>query len=304
MTQWSHQKRVIYTKNCTKMQFRLLLLACSFLLSIEWTHGQSITLVPKFDSKLTKYYKVDTCRVYENVSNGQQTVQYLRKLYLFNSEGLISQEVEFGQSEFDGHTIIKYDYNSNHNITRKQILRPEREPIIYDYRYTGNKWTSMTATQPILREFEIQSNDVGLVLGIIVKSMIPERDTLGELTGKEIFGKMEEYEFRYNRFYKVVKENFYYMNEEMNSKVYQYSPNGYGPPLNMSFFKAGEKTPDYVTTYTYDATGFLHMEVTKESGTGYTNTLEYEYAYAWDSPLLEKQPELEKGQKFWIGKKK
>lgn len=286
------------------MLSRLLFLIVSFSLYSNFCQGQSISLVPKFDTKLTKYYKVDTCRVYENVSNGQQTVQYLRKLYLFNKEGLVTQEIEFGHSEFDGHTITKYDYDSHQNITRKQILKPEREAIIFDYRNQGKKWIGMTVTYPYLKEYEVQSNDQGLVLGILVKSMIPEKDSIGEPTGKEIFGLMEEYEFRYNRNYKIVKENFFYMGEPMSSKVYQYSPNGYGPPLNMSFMKPDEKTPEYITTYSYDPTGFLHMEVTKESETGYTNTLEYEYAYAWDSPLLEQRPELQKDQKFWIGKKK
>ncbi len=286
------------------MLFRLLFLIVSLSFSFNFCHGQAISLVPKFDPKLTKYYKVDTCRVYENVSNGQQTVQYLRKLYLFNKEGLVTQEVEFGQSEYDGHTITKYDYDSYQNITRKQILKPEREPIVFDYRNQGKKWIGMTVTYPYLKEYEVQSNEEGLVLGILVKSMIPERDSIGEPTGKEIFGLMEEYEFRYNRHYKIVKENFYYMGEEMSSKVYQYPPNGYGAPLSMSYFKFGEKVPEYITTYSYDPTGFLHMEVTKESGTGYTNTLEYEYAYAWDSPLLEEKPELQREQKFWIGKKK
>lgn len=281
----------------------LFLIFCVGIISFSF--GQSIQIVSKFDNKLTKYYKVDTCRVYENVYNGSQTVQYLRKVILFNKEGNISQEIEYGQSEYDGHTITKYDYNSDNNITRKQILRPERDPIVYDYLYEGRKWKSMVVTYPYLREFDIQTNDNGLVLGILVKSMVPQRDSItGEPTGKEIFGVMEEYEYKYNRNYKVVKEIYNYLGNPVHILTYQYTPNGYGPPISMNFFKADGKTPEITTTYTYDPTGFLIMEVTKDHVTGYTNTLEYEYAFAWDSPLKEQKPEQTKDQKFWIGNKK
>lgn len=286
------------------MRLRLLFALLTFTFSVNALHSQAVNIVSKFDPKLIKYYKVDTCRVYENVDNGQQTVQYLKKLYLFNKEGYISQEVEFGQSEYDGHTIIKYDYDSYQNISRKQILKVDREPIVYEYLNIGKQWKGMTVTYPYLKEYEVQSNDQGLILGIIVKSMIPEKDSIGDPTGKEIFGVMEEYEFRYNRHYKVVKENYYYLGTDMHTIVYQYPPNGYGLPISMSFFKPSEKAPEYTTAFSYDPTGFLHMEVTKETVSGYTNTLEYEYAYAWDSPLLDTKPELNKEQKFWIGKKK
>lgn len=287
------------------MILRFLLLIVSIYTFSDYSHAQAFNIVSKFDNKLTKYYKVDTCRVYENVNNGQQTVQYLRKLYLFNSEGLVSQEVEFGQSEYDGHTITKYSYDSYQNIIRKQILRPEREPIIYDYYYVDKKWERMTVNYPVHKEYTIQTTDNGLVIGILVRSLTPKIDPLtGEFMGKDTFAVTEEYEYRYNRHYKVVKENYYYMSKDMHTIVYQFSPNGFGPPLNMSMFKPQEKTPVYTTTYSYDPTGFLHMEVTKDTDNGYTNTLEYEYAYAWDSPLHQNRPELQKEQKFWIGKKK
>ncbi|MCO5234128.1 MAG: hypothetical protein LC105_13170 [Chitinophagales bacterium] len=248
---------------------------------------------------------MDTCRVYENVSDGTQTTQYLRKIYLFNGLGNIAQEVEFGVNEYDGHTIIKYEYNSNGLISRKQILRPERDPIEYIYYNSGNKWLKMSTIYPYPKDYEIQSNEQGLILGILGKAMVPERDSLtGELTGKEIYGTMEEYEYRYNRFYKVVKETYYYLGRDIHTITYQYPPNGYGLPLSMSYFKEDSKTPEYTIIYTYDPHGFLHMEVNKDITTGYTNTLEYEYSYHYDSPIHEQQPEMKKGQQFWIGKKK
>ncbi|HZH68174.1 MAG TPA: hypothetical protein VFD65_03155 [Chitinophagales bacterium] len=287
------------------MLSRSLLIFILFITSFSLAQSQSIDLVPKFDHRLTKYYKVDSCRVYENVNNGNQTVQFLRKLYIFNSEGLVSQEVEFGQNEYDGHTIIKYDYDSYHNITRKQILRPQREPIIYDYTNIGNKWVRMTVQYPIFKEYNIQTSDMGLVLGILVSSQAAVMDPItGEYTGKEAFMQTEEYEFRYNRFNKIAKVNYFYMNKEIHNIVYEYSNSGYGLPLNKSFFKYGEKVPEYTTTYTYDPTGFLHMETTKESATNFTSTLEYEYVYAWDSPILQQKPPTKKRQDFWIGRKK
>lgn len=268
-----------------------------------WT--QSIDLVSKFDERLTSYYKVDTCRVYENVSGGGQTVQFLRKLYIFNENGLVSQEVEFGESEYDGHTVIKYAYNEHNKITRKQILRPQRSPIVYDYNYVGPKWVRMTVQYPIFKEYEIQSSDQGLVLGMIVSSEAPVVDPLtGEYTGKNAFMKTEEYEFRYNRFNKISKVNYFYMNQETHNTIYEYSNQAYSVPISKRFYKTGEKEPEYVTQFSYDDTGFLHMEVTKESETGYTHTLEYEYAFRWDSPKHQQAPPQKKEQKFWIGKKK
>ena len=40
----------------------------------------------------------------------------------------------------------------------------------------------------------------------------------------------------------------------------------------------------------------------KDNVTGYTNTLEYEYAYHYDSPIFDVTPELKENQKFWLGK--
>ena len=282
-------------------------LLASFLIfaCFNIAQSQSIDLVPIFDYRLTKYYKVDTCRVYENVDNGNQTVQFLRKLYIFNAEGVVTQEVEFGEKEYDGHTIIKYDYDSYNHVTRKQILRPERQPIVYDYTYSNNRWTRMTVQYPIYKEYNIQSSDMGLVLGILVSSQAAVMDPItGEYTGKEAFMQTEEYEFRYNRFNKISKVNYFYMNKEVHHIIYDYSNSGYGLPLKKSLFKFGEKIPEYTTNYSYDPTGFLHMEVTKESGTNYTYTLEYEYAYAWDSPIRQQEPKLKKKQDFWIGRKK
>ncbi len=287
------------------MKIKTLWILFWLVTSVQFVHAQAIDLVPKFDSRLIKYYKVDSCRVYENVTDGDKTVQYLTKLYIFNPEGFISQEIEFGQSEYDGNIVIKYAYDSDNNITRRQIYRPQRESIIYDYTNIGKKWVKMTVNFPIFKEFEIQSSDTGLILGIEVSSDAAIIDELtGEYTGKNAFMKTEEYEFRYNRFNKISKVYYYYQNREVHNIIYEYSTNGYGLPLKKSFYKYGEKVPDYTTEYSYNPTGFLQMEVTKESATNFTTTLEYEYAYAWDSPALQQKPELKKEQKFWIGKKK
>ncbi|MCO5230254.1 MAG: hypothetical protein M9958_03765 [Chitinophagales bacterium] len=284
---------------------RRYLLTIFVLLLFANSKAQSVNIIPKFDFKLVKYYKLDTCRVYENVSNGTQTTQYLRKLYLFNNQGNIAQEVEFGANEYDGHTVIKYEYNSYGLITRKQVLRPDREPIEYTYYNAGNKWLRMSMVYPYPKDFEVQANDQGLILGIIGKAMVPERDSLtGEFTGKEIYGAMDEYEYRYNRFYKVVKETYYYLGRDVHTITYQYPTNGFGSPISKSYFKEDSKIPEYTVIYTYDSHGFLHTEVTKETDSGYTNTLEYEYSFAWDSPINEQQPEMKKGQQFWLEKKK
>ena len=124
---------------------QFLFLSICLLFSIV-AKGQSIQLVSKFDSRLIKYYKVDTCRVYENVNNGQQTLQFLRKLYIFDQNGNISQEVEFGQNEYDGHTITKYEYNSYNLITSKLVLRPQSDPLEYYYSNSGNKWLKLVTT--------------------------------------------------------------------------------------------------------------------------------------------------------------
>jgi|GEM_PF-4514419 len=283
---------------------RLLLLTgilCAFL---SYARAQAVDLVPLFDTKLTKYYKVDTCRMYENVSSDGKTIQYLRKVYLFNKEGLVTQEIEFGQSDYEGHTITKYDYNANGQVITRQVLKPDREPVVTNYTYQDNRWTGMTVTYPFIKEYEVQSTDQGLVLGIIGRAMIQEQDSLtGEPTGREIMGNIEEYEFRYNRHYKVVKESFYYYGRDYHVKTYEYPPNGYGPPVSMSFFKPFEKNPEYKTIYTYDGRGFRIMEVTNDMVSGYKTTLEYEYAFAPDSPVHDKAPEVKQGQQFWIGKK-
>ena len=280
-----------------------LLLICSFASN---SFAQSLELVPKFDYNLIKYYKVDTCRVYENVNNGKQTIQYLKKIYIFNPDGTIAQEIEVGKDEYDAYNTIKFSYDENQNISRKAILRPGREPIVYDYYYTGKKWTKMVVSYPVFKEFEVQTNDQNLVLGILVWTNIPKIDEkTGEYTNKDTFAVAEEYEFRYNRFNKIAKENYYYKDRGLlHSIVYEYANREYGLPLTKSYYEGDNKEPSYVTHYTYDGTGFLHMEVKKETDTGYINTLEYEYAYAWDSPIYDKIPPLKKGQKFWIGKNK
>lgn len=281
---------------------QFLFLSICLLFSIV-AQGQSIQLVSKFDSRLIKYYKVDTCRVYENVNNGQQTLQFLRKLYIFDQNGNISQEVEFGQNEYDGHTITKYEYNSYNLITRKLVLRPQRDPIEYNYTNSGNKWLRMVTTYPFQKEYVVQTNDQGLVIGILGKGMVPERDSITyENTGREIFGTLEEYEYRYNRFNNISKENYYYLSRNVRTITYQYSPNGYGAPISMKLFKEESKIPEATTIFTYDPTGFLLIEVQKDNLTGYTNTLEYEYAYHYDSPIFEKTPELKENQRFWLGK--
>jgi hypothetical protein len=285
------------------MKIRQFIILSICLLFASFVHGQSISILSKFDPRLIKYYKVDTCRVYENVSNGQQTVQYLKKAYLFDANGNISQEIEFGQSEFDGHTITKYEYNANNLISRKIVMRVDRDPIEYTYYNVGNKWTSMVTTYPFQKEYTVQTNDQGLVLGILGKAMIPEKDSItDEPTGKEIFGVMEEYEYRYNRHSKISKENYYYQGRIVRTITYQYTPNGYSPPISMSYFKEESTLPETTTTFTYDPTGFLLMEIMKDNVTGYTNTLEYEYAYHYDSPIFDVTPELKENQKFWLGK--
>lgn len=281
-------------------QFIFLFICLLFASSI---HGQSISIISKFDPRLVKYYKVDTCRVYENVSNGQQTLQFLKKAYLFDGNGNISQEIEFGQSEFDGHTITKYEYNSSNLISRKIVLRPQRDPIEYNYFNSGNKWLRMTTVYPFQKEYIVQTNDQGLILGILGKGMIPERDSITfETTGKEVFGTLEEYEYRYNRFNKISKENYYYLGVNLRTITYQYTPNGYGPPISMNLYKDESKIAESTTIFTYDPTGFLLIEVQKDNTNGYANTLEYEYAYHYDSPIFEKVPELKDNQKFWLGK--
>lgn len=284
-----------------KIKQFIFLFTCLFFASS--IHGQSISIISKFDPRLVKYYKVDTCRVYENVSNGQQTLQFLKKAYLFDGNGNISQEIEFGQSEFDGHTITKYEYNSNNLISRKIVLRPQRDPIEYNYFNSGNKWLRMTTVYPFQKEYIVQTNDQGLILGILGKGMIPERDSITfETTGKEVFGTLEEYEYRYNRFNKISKENYYYLGVNLRTITYQYTPNGYGPPISMNLYKDESKIAESTTIFTYDPTGFLLIEVQKDNTNGYTNTLEYEYAYHYDSPIFEKVPELKDNQKFWLGK--
>lgn len=281
---------------------QILFLFISLFFS-SFVYGQSINILQKFDPRLIKYYKVDTSRVYENVSNGKETVQYLRKLYIFDQNGNISQEVEFGQGEFDGHTIIKYEYNSYNLINRKIVLRPERDPIEFTYYNSDKKWLRMVTTYPFQKEYIVQSNDQGLVLGILGKGMVPERDPITyEYTGKEVFGVMEEYEYRYNRHNKIAKENYYYLGKPVRTITYQYTPNGYSPPISMNYFKEDSTIPETTTFFTYDPTGFLLMEVMKDNATGYTNTLEYEYAYHYDSPIFDVKPELKEGQKFWLGK--
>lgn len=285
------------------MKVKQFIILSICLLFVSFVQGQSINILQKFDPRLIKYYKVDTCRIYENVNNGQQTIQYLRKAFLFDANGNISQEIEFGQSEFDGHTIIKYEYNSSNLISRKIVLRPERDPIEYTYYNDGIKWKSMVTTYPFQKEYTVQTNDQGLVLGILGKAMVPEKDSItDEPTGREVFGVLEEYEYRYNRHNKISKENYYYLGRLVRTITYQYSPNGYSPPLSMSAYKDDSKFPETTTTFTYDPTGFILLEVLKDNETGYTNTLEYEYAYHYDSPIFKVTPELKQNQRFWLDK--
>ena len=291
------------------MMMRLLALIFSiFLYSI--TSAQSLEMVSKFDSRLMKYYKVDTCKMYETIKGKHETIKYLTKVFIFNPAGNVSKEIEF--DIVDHHIIqsITYSYNADQNLIRKTISRPERDPIVYDYLYRGEKWIGIKTTYPYYKEYEIQATETGLVLGILGKAKIQELDPeTYEPTGKEVFGTMEEYEYRYNRHYKIVKETYYYMNKGISMTTYQFPPNGYGAPLSKKYYKAfGEqeldslKAPLTITTYSYDGTGFLSEEVTKDNEAGTQNTLSYEYAYAYDSPLKQRQPEKKRGEKFWIGK--
>ncbi|MCO5249124.1 MAG: hypothetical protein M9887_09280 [Chitinophagales bacterium] len=294
------------------MVYRFLSVCITFFFLINIS-AQSIELVSKFDTRLMKYYKVDTCRMYETVKSGNVKTKYLTKIYLFNSEGNISKEVEFDIRTHDIIQTILYSYNGDQNIVRKEIRQSGRESVIFDYQYYGGKWVGMTTTYPYYKEYEVQSTESGLILGIIGKAQTQELDPITyEPTGKEVLGKIEEYEYRYNRYNKIVKENYYYMDRPISTSIYQFPPNGYGAPLSKKFFKVqgtdmvldSLKTPLTYTTYSYNGTGFLEEESTKDAEEGTSYTLSYEYAFSYDSPINQYKPKQKVKEKFWLGKNK
>lgn len=281
------------------MKYSLLLIACLLTGVLKANEPSKI-----FDPNLIKYYKVDSCVVHMTISGGDVLEKRDSDIYYFDGMGNVTKHVKLSAYEDEPPTITTFEYNMNGLLIKSEMQRPEMEPIITLYGWRGKIMAGKKVNLPEEREYEIYSTDEGLKLGMVGRSLIPEKDSLtDEPTGRMIMGTVEEYEYRYNRFNKMTREVFYYYGAEFHSKEFDYGPNGNAPVLSMKMYRNGSRVPDYITTYTYAGNSLLQREDSSDPSTGEVTTLVYEYFFAPTSPMNNQPKPPGTPQKFAPTKK-
>jgi len=255
-----------------------------------------------FDPKLVQYYKVDSCKVY--MQEPGDPAKILTFIYVFNSDGLATQKLKVPYEE-DGDTIItNYQYVSGllvQELTESEGRTPQE--VLYSYR--GRVPVKKVVKYYDTKEYKIFSDDQGMILGMEGYGMVPEIDSLtAEPTGNMVVGKIDEYEYRYNRFNKLTREVYLYNYQEFYQIVFDYGPNGNQPLLGKVIYKMGSKVPDATVTYSYAGNGFISKETSKDGETQNITTITYEYIYNPASIMRQPAPVLKSGPSLSPGGKK
>jgi hypothetical protein len=122
------------------------------------------------------------------------------------------------------------------------------------------------------------------------KTAFPEVDSItGETTGKMIWTKIEEYEYKYNKYKKVAEEIFTLYGQESYRANFDYGPSGNMPLQKKLIYRYGNKQPDTEIIFTYLPNNLVATQQIAQMEDGFTETLEYEYFFA--AP-----PKVEKGK--------
>lgn len=270
------------------MRYLLIILLLSLGIIAKASNPASL-----FDPKLVQYYKVDTCKVY--LQEPGDPLKILTFIYVFNSDGLVTRKMKVPQEE-NGDTIVtSYQYVSGllvQELTEGEGRTPQE--VLYSYR--GRTLVKKVVKYYDTKEYEVFSDDEGMVLGMVGYGMVSELDSLtAEPTGNMVVGKIDEYEFRYNRFKKLTREVYLYNYQEFYQTVFDYGPNGNQPLLSKVTYKMGSKVPDGTVTYTYGGNGLVSQEQSKDGETQSVTTISYEYIYNPASIMLQLAPTLKSG---------
>jgi hypothetical protein len=279
------------------MRYLLLILMLSFGGMAEASNPADL-----FDPKLVQYYKVDTCKVY--MQEPGDPAKILTFVYVFNSDGLTTQKLKVPQDE-DGDTIVtNYQYVSG-LLVQELTEGAGRTPQEVLYSYRGRVPVKKVVKYYDTKEYEIFSDEEGMILGMVGYGMVSEIDSLtAEPTGNMVVGKIDEYEFRYNRFKKLTREVYLYNYQEFYQIVFDYGPNGNQPLMSKVTYKMGSKVPDATVTYSYGGNSLVSREESKDGETQSVTTISYEYIYNPASIMMQPAPTLKSGPSLSPVKKK
>jgi hypothetical protein len=279
------------------MRYLFILLMLSFGVIAKASNPASL-----FDPKLVQYYKVDTCKVY--LQEPGDPAKVLTFIYVFNSDGLATQKLKVPYEEGGDTIITNYQYVSGllvQELTEGEGRTPQE--VLYSYR--GRVPVKKVVKYFDTKEYEIFSDEEGMMLGMIGYGMVPEIDSLtAEPTGNTVVGKIDEYEYRYNRFKKLTREVYLYNYQEFYQIVFDYGPNGNQPLMSKVVYKMGNKVPDATVTYSYGGNSLVSKESSKDGETQSVSTTTYEYIYNPASIMLQPAPTLKSGPSLSPGNKK
>lgn len=239
------------------------------------------------DARFIKYHNIDTCKklVEEEDSVGNM-VKRVSEIHLFYPSGLTAVSYKIPEYEDEDTVVTVYEY-ANGLLMASQKMAPGRDTVLTEYFYKNGMLYGKVVTAFDRKEYEVYTNSDGLVLSMIGKTMVPKIDSLtGEPTGENFMGKIEEYEYRYNRYKKVTKEVFTYYDKEYYTKVNDYGPVGNGPLMSQTVFKFGNSSPDTKIVYTYGDNNLPLVEETSELPAGAVSKVYFEYHTRQAAPVV------------------
>jgi hypothetical protein len=259
-------------------QFIMRFIIFAFIIISSISVKAATTYLDFMDARFIKYYNIDTCKILvEEEDSVGNMVKRVSEIHVFYPSGQAAVSYKIPEFEDEDTVVTLYEY-ANGLLMASQRMAPGRDTVLTEYFYKNGMLYGKVVTAFDRKEYEIYTNSDGLVLSMIGKTMIPKIDSLtGEPTGENFMGKIEEYEYRYNRFRKVTKEVFTYYDKEYYTKVNDYGPAGNGPLLSQSVYKFGSSTPDTKIVYTYGENNLPSKEETTELPAGAVSNVYFEY---------------------------
>lgn len=255
--------------------FSLIFSLCIYLSVIA---GEDLINIP--EARTMSYLKVDTCKIYVEEPDSVGVLQKrLAEIHLINSFGKPAFSYILPKYEDDDTTFIYYEYMNNKLLTKLKI-KPGQDTVTTEmlYNYQGIL-IKKAVTGYDRKVYDIAADEEGYIYGMEVNMMLPEVDSTGEQTDKLVSTRVEEYEYKYNRYQKMVKEIFTYYDKEFHTKIYDYGVTGNGPLLSVLVYKMGEKEPDSKITYEYAANGLIVKETTTMLQAGTEENIYFEYTF-------------------------